>query len=174
MVDLLDLNRYGAPFSLRRASNRLSLSASGTTVYYRLYTADGPIEAYTSVYNNNDYLGRISAKSITPPHTVTSFTRCVLKVEGFTSVAKSGKLFASVSSQFPMDGATLLSVFGDSGPGLSEYEPMALVIDPPDSNQTRVSNFLVAESEMTEYIEPLDETYRELIGIEYLITSTYS
>jgi len=77
-------------------------------------------------------------------------------------VAKS-KLFASASSQFHMDGSTPLSVFGDSGPGLSEYEPMALVIDPPDANAGRVCNFLVAESEMTEFIEPLDEPYREWI-----------
>ncbi|KIJ93182.1 hypothetical protein K443DRAFT_684745 [Laccaria amethystina LaAM-08-1] len=115
-------------------------------------------EAHTSVYNNNDYLGRISAKSITPPHSVTSFTRCVLKVEGFTGVAKS-ELFASVSSQFPMESSTLLSVLGDPGPGLSEYEPMAPVIDPPDADGSRGCNFLVAESEMTEFIEPLDEPY---------------
>ncbi|EDR06234.1 uncharacterized protein LACBIDRAFT_329072 [Laccaria bicolor S238N-H82] len=133
----LDLNRY---------------------VYYRLYTTDGPIEAVTSVYKNNRYLGRISAKSITPPHTVASFTRCVLKVEGFTGVAKS-ELFPSLSSQFPMDGSSLLSVFGDSGPGLSEYEPMALVIDPSDAKASRVCSFLVAESEKTEFNEPLDEPY---------------
>lgn len=60
-----------------------------------------------------------------------------------------------------MDGSTLLSIFGDSGPGLSEYEPMALVIDPPDAS--RVWNLLIAESEMTEFIEPLDEPYREWI-----------
>ena len=62
-----------------------------------------------------------------------------------------------------MEDSTLLSIFGDSGPGLSEYEPMALVIDPPDVNASRVCNFLVAESEMTEFIEPLDEPYREWI-----------
>ncbi|EDR06235.1 uncharacterized protein LACBIDRAFT_329073 [Laccaria bicolor S238N-H82] len=124
----LDLNRY---------------------LYYRLYTPDGPIEVNTTVYKNDDYLGRISAKSITPPHTVTSFTRCVAKSE----------LFASVSSQSPMDGSTLLSVFGDPGPGLSETEPMALVIDPPDTKASRVCNLLAAESEMTELIKPLDEPY---------------
>jgi hypothetical protein len=153
------------PFPLREQS--AFTQCFWNTVYYRLYTADGPIEADTSVYNNNDYLGRISAKSITPPHTGTSFTRCVLKVEGFTGVAKS-ELFASVSSQFPMEDSTLLSVFGDSGPGLSEYEPMALVIDPPDANAGRASSFLVAESEMTEFIEPLDEPYREWIWYRIL------
>ena len=86
----------------------------------------------------------------------------MLKVEGFTGVAKS-ELFASVSSQFPMEDSTLLSIFGDSGPGLSEYEPMALVIDPPNANASRVCNYLVPESEMTEFNEPLDEPYREWI-----------
>lgn len=137
MADPLDPNRY---------------------LYYRLYTVDGPIEASTSVYKNDEYLGRISVKSITP-HTVTSFTRCVLKIEGFIGTVAKSELFASVSSQFPMDGSTHLSVFEDSGPGLSEYEPMALVIDPPDAKSSRVCNFLVSESKMTELIEPLDEPY---------------
>jgi hypothetical protein len=39
---------------------------------------------------------------------------------------------------------------------------MALVIDPPDANAGRACSFLVAESEKTEFIEPLDE-YREWI-----------
>ena len=87
----------------------------------------------------------------------------MLKVEGFTGVAKS-ELFDSMSSQSPMDGSTLLSVHGDPGPGLSEHEPMGLVIGgTPAVNASRVCNFLVAESEMTELIEPLDEPYCEWI-----------
>ena len=53
-----------------------------------------------------------------------------------------------------------LSAFlgGDRGHGLSEYESMVLVIDPPCAS---TQPFLVVGSEMTEFIEVLDEPYRE-------------
>ena len=79
MVESLDLNRYGATtLSSPRTIGFRSILLEQQYKYYRLYTADGPIEAVTSVYNNKDYLGRISAKSITPPHTVasSSYTMC--------------------------------------------------------------------------------------------------
>ena len=63
-----------------------------------------------------------------------------------------------------------LSAFlgGDRGPGLSEYESMVLVIDPPDAS---TQPFLVAGSEMTrQWIKP---TVSRIV-IEYLVTFTHS
>ncbi|KAJ6554297.1 hypothetical protein B0H19DRAFT_1262678 [Mycena capillaripes] len=52
-------------------------------VYYRVYSPDGAIPSKTAFEPRNPFVGRIPARSVPPPHNVTSLKRCLAKAENF-------------------------------------------------------------------------------------------
>ena len=103
----------------------------GGTVYYRLYTKDGPIKSQHPVYSTDrePFIGRTLAKFVAPPHTTASLKRHLCHIEGFSSsLADTAKLFVPLSCLTAKDDSARLSLVGSSGPGLSPQEPMALVL----------------------------------------------
>ena len=103
----------------------------GGTVYYCLYTKDGPIKSQHPVYSTDrePFIGRTLAKFVAPPHTTASLKRHLCHIEGFSSsLADTAKLFVPLSCLTAKDDSARLSLVGSSGPGLSPQEPMALVL----------------------------------------------
>ena len=100
------------------------------TVYYRLYTKDGPLESNNPLYYNYRYISRVSSKSVTPPHTAASLKRHICSSEGFKATEKCD-LYLLLSEKNPVEDSTRIPLPGGdgSGPGMSESEPIALVID---------------------------------------------
>jgi hypothetical protein len=96
------------------------------SVYYRLYTEDGPIESVNPVYTDDSYLGRIVPKLVAPPHTALALKHCLLNVENIDN-STDAKLFVTTSSQAPMDDAGSLSILAQPGLGSTPTEPLALV-----------------------------------------------
>lgn len=68
---------------------------------------------------------------MTPPHTVTSLKRLICRIEGFASPGSdiSYKLYSSLSEKVPLEDSARLSLRGNPGPGSSETDPMALMIE---------------------------------------------
>ena len=97
-------------------------------VYYRLYVADGPLESVNPIYSNDHFTSRILSKSVAPPHTAASFKKYVCRIEGIEAPEKC-TLFLSLLEKIPIRDDTRLSLRAKSGPGLSELEPMALIVD---------------------------------------------
>jgi hypothetical protein len=73
-------------------------------------------------------LGRIRADSIAPPHGPTSIKRCISRVERTPGLAHAD-LFADTSCITPLKGGQISFLRADA-PGLSQNEPMAIVLSP--------------------------------------------
>jgi len=65
---------------------------------------------------------------VAPPHTAASLKKYVCQVEGFETAEKC-TLFLSLMEKIPIGDDTRLSLQAKSGPGLSELELMALIVD---------------------------------------------
>ncbi|KIJ97323.1 hypothetical protein K443DRAFT_681596 [Laccaria amethystina LaAM-08-1] len=99
-----------------------------TYVYYRLYTKLGALESNHPLYNNDRFIGRIPSKLFPPPHTVASIKRSLCKLEDLSEPDKA-LVFTPISSPAPKEDSTRLSLYAPSGPGLSEQDPIALVVE---------------------------------------------
>ncbi|KIK02378.1 hypothetical protein K443DRAFT_677620 [Laccaria amethystina LaAM-08-1] len=97
-------------------------------VYYRLYTKLGAFESNHPLYYNDRFIGRIPRKSFAPPRTVASIKRCLCKLEGLLEPDKA-LVFTPLSSPAPKEDSARLSLYAPSGPGLSEQDPIALVVE---------------------------------------------
>ena len=97
-------------------------------VYYRLYTTEGPLESNNPIFSNDRFISRISSRSVRPPHTAASLKRCICKTEGVEGPEK-GALYLSLSEKKPLDDSARLALRGNSGPGSSEVDPVAFVVD---------------------------------------------
>ncbi|KIK07060.1 hypothetical protein K443DRAFT_673636, partial [Laccaria amethystina LaAM-08-1] len=97
-------------------------------VYYRLYTKLGAFESNHPLYYNDRFIGRIPSKSFAPPHTVASIKWSLCKLEGLSEPDKA-LVFTPLSSPAPKDDSARLSLYAPSGPGLSEQDPIALVVE---------------------------------------------
>jgi len=125
-------------------------------LYYRVYTEDGAIPSNAPLDAGDPYLARILAKSVAPPHTVSSLKRCLSKVESIVNHRKTS-LFLSTSSQTPMDDGHRLSLLNGSGPGSTPQEPMALVVKSSESERNtlagaRTSPDISASSRKVRYL----------------------
>lgn len=96
-------------------------------IYYRLYTRDGPLESYNPIYSNDHFISRIVSSSVRPPQTAASLLRHLCKTEGLA--LQNCALFQSLSETAVLDGSIRLSLQGTTGPGASDLDPMALVVD---------------------------------------------
>jgi hypothetical protein len=99
---------------------------SGFSVYYRVYTANGATQSANPTANDR-YLGRISAESVPPPHTVQSLKRCISSGE-YIEYSTRTQLFLTVSSQTPMEENCPVLISSFTGPGCTPNEPMALTL----------------------------------------------
>ena len=97
-------------------------------MYYRLYTKLGAFEAGYPLYQNDRFIGRIPSKLFAPPHTVASIKRSLCKLEGLSEPDKA-LVFAPLSSPAPQEDSARISLYAPSGVGLSEQDPIALVVE---------------------------------------------
>ena len=110
-----------------------------SAVYYRLYTSHGAIKSNNPIYANDPFISRTLARLITPPHTALLVKNHLLKIEGFAR-ATHFTLFESLINQTTVgDNFTPLSITDQSGPGLSEDDPVALVVEAQDIENRSVS-----------------------------------
>ena len=65
-----------------------------STVYYRLYEANGMTELRRPAYSNNHFVGRVLSNAVTPPHTADSLKKHLINVEGFSALENSCLLVA--------------------------------------------------------------------------------
>ncbi|KIJ97328.1 hypothetical protein K443DRAFT_254263 [Laccaria amethystina LaAM-08-1] len=97
-------------------------------VYYRLYTKLGAFESNHALYCNDRFIGRIPSKSFAPPHTVASIKWSLCKLEGLSEPDKA-LVFIPLSSPLPKEDSARFSLYAPSGPGLSEQDPIVLVVE---------------------------------------------
>ena len=97
-------------------------------VYYRLYTKLGAFETNHALYHNDRFIGRIPSKLFAPPHTVASIKRSLCNFENLLEPDKA-LVFTPLSSPAPKEDSARLSLYALSGPGLSEQDPIALVVE---------------------------------------------
>lgn len=97
------------------------------SVFYRMYTDYVAIPSRRPVYSCDQYLGRILATDVAPPHTAASIKRHICKMEavGNTSPAT---IFIPVFSQSPMNDTEYVPILDESCPGSTPDAPLALVV----------------------------------------------
>ncbi|KIJ97340.1 hypothetical protein K443DRAFT_9991 [Laccaria amethystina LaAM-08-1] len=127
---------YGAPYS----ENSTAGCQFTHAVYYRLYTKLGAFESNRPLYNNDRFIGRIPTKSFAPPHTVASIRRSLCKLEGLSEPDKA-LVFTAPSSSAPKEDSAHLSLYAPSGPGMSEQDPIILVVE----SEKRTKNITLSE-----------------------------
>ena len=79
-------------------------------------------------------MGRIPSKSFAPPHTVASIKLSLCGLEDLSEPDKA-ILFTPISSPAPKEDSARLSLYAPSGPGLSEQDPIALVVESEKRNE---------------------------------------
>ena len=97
-------------------------------MYYLLYADDWVVPSKVAFDEEEPFLGRIRCDSVAPPHTLASIKRHISRVEKTPGLANAD-LFANISSDAPLKEGNI-SIFGTDVPGLSPYEPMAIVQTP--------------------------------------------
>ena len=123
-------NRTGPNYGVHYPKNLapVSMALQPHAVYYRLYTKIGAFESIHPLYDNDRFIGRVPSKSFAPPHTVASIRRSLCKLEGLSEPDKA-LVFTPLSSPAPKEDSARFSLYVPSGPGLSEQDPIALVVE---------------------------------------------
>ncbi|KAJ7929454.1 hypothetical protein B0H13DRAFT_1859664 [Mycena leptocephala] len=67
---------------------RTNTGSSFKIVYYRVYTPDAAIHSKSAWDAKDQFLGRIAANSIPPPHNVGSLKRCIAHTEGLLEACR--------------------------------------------------------------------------------------
>ena len=98
------------------------------TVYYRLYTSDGPISTRKPIVANDRFLGRITATSVPPPHTVASLMRCISRAELINPSVPSN-LYNDLSDISPVDDGPV-SILQADGIGSTRQNAVAILYSP--------------------------------------------
>ena len=139
------------------------------SVYYRLYTTEGPISSNNPIYANNPFISRTLPKLITPPRTASSVKKHICKIEGLSG-AESSRLFESLSSRSAAAESSKLAVKEDSGLGASRDDPIVLVVGVEDAkNRKANATQLVGLPEALPF-EPRYGTFQHtVIGLVFLI-----
>ena len=121
--------------SLRLRSHNFGYARTG---YYRLHTKDGPIKSNNPSYAKNPFISRTLPKFFTPPRTAFSVKKYLCKIEGLSGPTSS-TLFESLSSHTAVEESFRFSVREHSGPGVSEDDPMVLVVGVEDAEKRSAS-----------------------------------
>ncbi|KIJ91760.1 hypothetical protein K443DRAFT_653132 [Laccaria amethystina LaAM-08-1] len=112
----------------RGDSSKYGTRVAPRYVYYRLYSKDEALASHHPIYTNDPFISRIVSKSVPPPRIAASLKTSLCKNEGFGGPEHCA-LYLSLSEKAPLDDSAHLPLRGDNGPGSSECEPMALVVD---------------------------------------------
>lgn len=112
----------------------LTLVTAHCPVYYRIYTEQGALESNNPIYSNHRFISRIVSRSVAPPHTAASLKKHIFRIERFELSTKS-TLYSSLSDQAPVEDSARLVLRGTSGPGVSEVDPVVLVVDVSDAEK---------------------------------------
>ena len=92
---------------------------------YLLYANGWVVSSKVAFDEEEFFLGRIRCDFVAPLHTLASIKRHILRVEETPGLANAD-LFADISSDAPLKDGNI-SILGTDVPGLSPYEPMAIV-----------------------------------------------
>ena len=90
------------------------------------------------IYANNPFISRTLPKFVTPPRTALSVKKHLCKIEGL-SAPTSSTLFESLSSETAVAESSRLGFGGYSGLGLSESDPIVLVVGIEDAEKRQAS-----------------------------------
>ncbi|EDR07298.1 uncharacterized protein LACBIDRAFT_328165 [Laccaria bicolor S238N-H82] len=102
-------------------------AAKGRKSTKRMGSGYSAFESNHHLYKNNRFIGRVPAKSFPPPHTVASIKLFLCELEHLSEPDKA-LVFTPLSSPAPKEDSARLSLSAPSGPGLSEQDPIALVV----------------------------------------------
>ena len=134
-------------------------------MYYRLYTKLGAFESNRPLYSNDRFIGRLPTKSFAPPHTMASIKRSLCKHEGLSEPDKA-LVFIPLSSPAPKEDSARLTLYAPSGPGLSEHDPIALVVE----SEKRTKD-ITQPDKLPERSDPTDihygKAFQHLLPIQY-------
>ena len=123
-------------------------------MYYRLYTKLGAFESNHALYHNDRFIGRIPSKLFAPPHTVASIKRSLCRLECLSGPEKA-LIFTPLSSPTPKEDSTRLSLNAPFRPGLSEHDPIALVVE----SEKRTKEVSQSETQLLERSDNTDIHY---------------
>ncbi|KAJ7663317.1 hypothetical protein DFH06DRAFT_1471288 [Mycena polygramma] len=111
----------------QKDKNSTTSSVPGTYIYYRVYTSDGAIPSKSAFDSSNPFIGRITARSVPPPHIVASLKRCVAGAENISE--DSTKLYLNQSARSLLDSSTKVTIRGvGNDPGKTLETAFALII----------------------------------------------
>ncbi|KAJ7737294.1 hypothetical protein B0H16DRAFT_1425229 [Mycena metata] len=98
-------------------------------IYYRVYAPDGAIPSKSAFDSSNPFVGRIAARSVPPPHNVTSLKGCFVKTENFNDpTGLRTVLYLNPAAQAPMQNSARVAILGaGSTPGSTPETVFALV-----------------------------------------------
>ncbi|KAJ7631479.1 hypothetical protein B0H17DRAFT_1109175 [Mycena rosella] len=82
-------------------------------IYYHIYAPDGAIPSNSPFDSTKPFVGRIPARSVPPPHTVTTLKRCFVKKENIADPAESRTaLYHNLYAHRPLDNLAKLAILG--------------------------------------------------------------
>ncbi|KAJ7106436.1 hypothetical protein C8R43DRAFT_906233, partial [Mycena crocata] len=98
-------------------------------VYYRLYAPDGSFPSKSPADPRKSFIGRIPARSVPPPHNVTSLKRTIASAEKLSDPdGTRTALCLTPGALTVMDPTSKVTVFGENPPGSAPETAYALVL----------------------------------------------
>ena len=115
-------------------------------------------------------------KAFAPPHTVASIRWSLCKLEGLSEPDKA-LLYTPLSSPAPKEISVRLSLNAPSGPGLSEHDPIVLVVESEKrSEEVSQSEKLPERTDHTDIRYSKSSTPTQIMhssALQYTIAFTY-
>ncbi|KAJ7146943.1 hypothetical protein C8R44DRAFT_758519 [Mycena epipterygia] len=82
-------------------------------IYYRVYTPDGAIPSKSAFDSNDPFVGRIAARSVPPPHNVTTLKKCFANMENISDPAGLGSaIYLTPAAPAPMRNWEKVTILG--------------------------------------------------------------
>ncbi|KAJ7146948.1 hypothetical protein C8R44DRAFT_758529 [Mycena epipterygia] len=82
-------------------------------IYYRVYTLDGAIPSKSAFDSNDPFVGRIAARSVPPPRTVTSLKKCLTNMENISDPAGlRSVIYLTPAAPAPMSNSEKVVILG--------------------------------------------------------------
>ncbi|EDR05869.1 uncharacterized protein LACBIDRAFT_329325 [Laccaria bicolor S238N-H82] len=100
--------------------------------------SDSSIATNNPIYANTLFISRTLLKLVAPPCAALSIKKHLCKIEGFSGATNS-TFFESISSQTAVTDSFRMVLKEPFGPGISEDDPMVLVIEAEDAEKRSAS-----------------------------------
>ena len=141
-------------------------------VYHRLYTKDSPDRSNNPIYAHNPFISRTLPKFFTPPRTAL-FVKSIFARSKDCWAPQVLHCSRRFKVQTVVEESFRLAVRDYSGPGVSEDDPMVLVVGVEDADKRSASTAQSGRLPEAVLPEPRNSTFQNVVNNPCLLVQVH-